>query len=957
MKKYKKIAYSFVMADLLHYGHLRLLKTAEESADYHICGVISDEACHLWQGVNICNYEERKTVVDSLDCVDEVMKQDSIDPTENLKVLRKRFPDSQIIVIHGSDWNTMPGKDYIENIGGKIIQPKYYKRLARSTIIEKFTHPAIDNHPLKHEYFSHHFRIGNISQFQPPVAHPLVSTKANTLKKFSALLKLSRIEEIFICTVEDFRKYSKDIVKTIQKQFKNKRLVIRSSSLSEDCYGESNAGRYHSVKNVDCRRQNEIISVINRILQSYRKQKTLRNEDQILVQTQTLDVKKSGVIFTRNLETNTPYYFINYDDQTEETDAVTGGKGGKSIWIFRDRNLSEYPKDWRKILASVQEIESHLPGMVLDIEFAEKKNGEVVIYQVRPLVANVRVERSNDRDFKRMIEENITKYRELKRIGGSRLFFSDMAFWNPSEIIGDNTHPLDYSLYREIITKSAWNEGIRLLGYTPVKHELMEKYANKPYINLNHTFLGLIPNSLKEGLKKKLIDFYLSKLKKNPSAHDKIEFEIVYTCYDFGLDRRLRELLDNGFTSKEVKEINIALKDLTLANIAGYNKLLKTVRKDLMNLELKRKEICKKQSNLTTFFDYIDFFLTLIKDISTYGTPQFSTIAREAFISQALCKSLVSEGFFSEIEMSNFMESMQTIAKEFNIDFRMYVAGKVSKKKFMTKYGHLRTGSYDIIAQRYDQLEFIKHPYCSEEVENIEDRERFSSSLDEEKLGKILKASPFSSLSSRDFLHFIKSAIEEREYFKFEFTKSLSLALELLAKAGEILGFSKEEIAYLDIPTIKAARLYSNQSEIIEFWRALIHERKSSYLNYSRIVLPAFIQNDTDFKFIYSFEAKPNFITQKCLKGEVIDLERNRTGNLKGKIVLLRKADPGFDWIFTRQIGALVTKYGGAGSHMAIRCAEFGIPAAIGCGDQIYNKISRWSELKLDCKRRKILPF
>jgi len=792
MKKYKKIAYSFVMADLLHYGHLKLLKAAKESADYHICGIISDEACHLWQGANICNYEEREAVVDNLSCVDEVVKQDSIDPTENLKILRKRFPDSQIIVIHGSDWNTMPGKEYIESIGGKIIQPKYYKKLSRSTIIEKFAHPMIDDHPLKYEYFTHHFRIGNISQFRPQVTHPLVSTKANTLKKFSALLKLSKIEEIFICTVGDFKKYPKDIVSSIQKQFKNKKLVIRSSSLSEDRYGVSNAGCYHSVKNVDCCKQNEITSVINKILQSYRKQNTLRIKDQILVQTQTLDVKKSGVIFTRNLETNTPYYFINYDDETEETDTVTGGRGGKSIWIFKNRKLSEYPKDWRKVLASVQEIESHLSGMVLDIEFAEKKNGEIVIYQIRPLVANVRVEKSNDRDFKRMIEENIIKYRELNSVSDSRLFLSDMAFWNPSEIIGDNPHPLDYSLYREIITRSAWNEGIRILGYAPVKHELMERYANKPYINVNHSFSGLIPNSLEEGLKKKLIDFYLSKLEKNPFAHDKIEFEIVYTCYDFGLDRKLNELLDNGFTSKEVEKINLALKELTLANIVGYKKLLKTTSDDLRNLELKRKDICKKQNNSTTFFDYIDFFLTLIKDISTYGTPQFATIAREAFISQALCKSLVSEGFFSETEMDNFMETIQTVAKEFNSDFQMYVAGKVSKKNFIEKYGHLRNGSYDIITQRYDQLEFIKSPYHSEEVKNTEDIKKSFSSLHKEKLDKTLEASPFSSISSRDFLHFIKSTIEERERFKFEFTKSLSLALELLAKAGEMLGFSKE---------------------------------------------------------------------------------------------------------------------------------------------------------------------
>ena len=82
-----RVAYSFVMADLLHYGHLRLLKTAKEQADYHICGLISDEACHIWQGMNISNYDERKGVLESLDCVDEIIKQETMDPTENLKAV------------------------------------------------------------------------------------------------------------------------------------------------------------------------------------------------------------------------------------------------------------------------------------------------------------------------------------------------------------------------------------------------------------------------------------------------------------------------------------------------------------------------------------------------------------------------------------------------------------------------------------------------------------------------------------------------------------------------------------------------------------------------------------------------------------------------------------------------------------------------------------------------------
>jgi len=33
------------------------------------------------------------------------------------------------------------------------------------------------------------------------------------------------------------------------------------------------------------------------------------------------------------------------------------------------------------------------------------------------------------------------------------------------------------------------------------------------------------------------------------------------------------------------------------------------------------------------------------------------------------------------------------------------------------------------------------------------------------------------------------------------------------------------------------------------------------------------------------------------------------------------------------------------------------VPAAIGCGGQIYNSISTWRRLRLDCKRKKILQL
>ncbi len=65
--------------------------------------------------------------------------------------------------------------------------------------------------------------------------------------------------------------------------------------------------------------------------------------------------------------------------------------------------------------------------------------------------------------------------------------------------------------------------------------------------------------------------------------------------------------------------------------------------------------------------------------------------------------------------------------------------------------------------------------------------------------------------------------------------------------------------------------------------------------------------------------------------------------------MLIENADPGFDWIFSEKIVGLITKFGGANSHMAIRCAEFQIPAAIGCGEQRFETLKDANNILLDC--------
>ena len=92
--------------------------------------------------------------------------------------------------------------------------------------------------------------------------------------------------------------------------------------------------------------------------------------------------------------------------------------------------------------------------------------------------------------------------------------------------------------------------------------------------------------------------------------------------------------------------------------------------------------------------------------------------------------------------------------------------------------------------------------------------------------------------------------------------------------------------------------------------------------------------------------------------GEVVNIKNNlQNSNIQNKIVLLENADPGYDWLFTKNLRGLITKYGGVASHMAIRCSEVGIPAAIGCGEIIFEKLILSSEIMLDCKNQQIITL
>ncbi|MDR1365945.1 MAG: hypothetical protein LBJ03_02525 [Holosporales bacterium] len=376
--------------------------------------------------------------------------------------------------------------------------------------------------------------------------------------------------------------------------------------------------------------------------------------------------------------------------------------------------------------------------------------------------------------------------------------------------------------------------------------------------------------------------------------------------------------------------------------------MLSSDAKDLEKLDGIRKDVADKCQN-TGHRNSLNCFSELISAIKLYGAPQFSRQARYAFIAKSFCRSLVSAGYFSSENMSGFMQSVRTIASDFSYDLNKLLSGQLSIEDFNKKYGHLRSGTYDITTLPYSKMDF-KAPFkvnCSQNTDSV-------IGLDEGIVGKALNAIGFTWRPDQ-FILFLKSAFEQREFFKFEFTKSLSLAIEILATVGDELGFTREELSFLTVGDVLSFSNYDVVATLKEFWHAVISGRKQAYSVNSKLILPDVIFNKDDLTVVEITARRPNFITDKITCGNVIELTCNsQAPELTDKIVLLERADPGFDWIFAKNIMALVTKYGGAASHMAIRCNEFGLPAAIGCGEKIYNEVRNMRWIELDCKNGRI---
>jgi gamma-glutamyl-gamma-aminobutyrate hydrolase PuuD/phosphohistidine swiveling domain-containing protein len=778
----------------------------------------------------------------------------------------------------------------------------------------------------------------------------IISTKANTLYAMKNLIHKARIEQMFILKVENFRNNRMKVCHEIMDRFNGCRIVVRSSSTQEDSLKFSNAGHYKSILDVDSASEQEILQSIDEVIASYQEDMESVAQEQILIQRQALDVCVSGVIFTRDLKGNRPYYLVNYDD-LGSTDSVTSGRGGKMLWIAKNIAEDTLKDRWRALIGAVKEVESVIEGIPLDIEFAINSSNEVILFQVRPLAAVAHYDAAgmDDHSFFQWKDNMKQEYeKRLDVLTGKPMKLSDMAFWNPSEIIGTNPKQLDYSLYREIITGRAWNQGIVQLGYRRLDEDLMYQVGNKPYINLNYSFYALTPANIPENLALRLMEFYQKRLEEDLSAHDKIEFEIAYTSYDFMLEKNSQKMLSYGFTEEERRLVVDKVKAVTLDIIRNQKMFTDRDKNSLGVLATCRdraEQVFNESSSVEELMRAISDLLDAIKK---YGTPQFARQARMAFIARSFIRTLAEAGYYTQEQMDDFMLSISTVSSKFNEDFENYADNALSREIFNKKYGHLRSGTYDIRSDRYDAMNFRPVP-----AKNRTPKKKSRENFNKYPLERALMEHGI-DVEIHTFIRFLVTAIEEREYFKFEFTKSLSLVLEMIRKIGALINVRLDDLSWITVENIRNYEKGTANEELKKQWEELGAKRKLEYRNNRMVLLPEVILSGQSLDIVPVYEARPNFITSKRVEGEIVLLEEDADADITGKIVVVTKADPGYEWIFTKKIKGFITKYGGAASHMAIRCAEFDIPAAIGCGEKIYDFVSKLDYVEMDCRNGSI---
>lgn len=689
-------------------------------------------------------------------------------------------------------------------------------------------------------------------------------------------------------------------------------VAVRSSADQEDSSGASFAGMYTTKLRVQATEQ-AIRAAADEVRQSetqktevlahYAEQRGLKLAESgvsVIVQ-EMIEADMSGVIFSHDLAKPDGYYAVSVSNGVGET-IVGGVANGRLIRIARGVKPASVKDVWlRKLIVAMKAIERRFRSSSLDVEFAVQ-NDMLYILQCRPITtAQAEMSKASEK----LLIERIKSVNTLvaSRFRGDVL--GDMIDINPVELLGIAPTPLDISIFKYLFADKIVERVRRDMGYDPLDIGVLRVVEGKPYVSMCAAAFSFRPHGVSDKIYKRMVRVYRNALVSNPALQSRVEFDVFAMSCGEKLERVMREAKLDDNEKSIVRETFLRIGEVfsrvSIAQAENFNAFAD---------DYEQRTVAMNNATLGDILKHV-----------ARGTEMFARVARLAFYWKSRFEELHPREDLN-ILMGGHIRSVN---ERLQSDLVACRNGTIAKEEVVARYGHLRPGQFSVFSESYadDPNAYL---FAQMERAEIAQPQRQTHMFED----------------TTEFRHIV-TFMEARERMKFLFSQSLHLFATKLKHQ-----LAQRGISECDASRVSWDALCLNDSEPL---------RSSHTKHEPPVLLPdVIIPGLTDLGVITFSEAMPSYITNSTVKARVCVIERlGVKADVRGALVLLPNADPGYDFLFHSGAVGIITKVGGPASHMCIRSIELQMPACIGCGESVYQKLAAASSAVLDCGTRQII--
>lgn len=728
-----------------------------------------------------------------------------------------------------------------------------------------------------------------------------------------------------VITAADWREDSGLCVARIQRQFPGAQVAVRSSRHDEGAGGVGQAGHHRSIGPVAAANRAALMGAIKSVFASY---DAVQDGDEVLVQAwvgdgvATLGVTSAGS--TPFAGTASLSYYVG-----ESTNAVTAGwTNVQRFWLTKN---SAPAKDWpsavRRSFELLATLEKILGRTALELEIAIDSRGRLRLLQVTPST------RPGDQVAIPTLEqrwqqvERRYRQRAQPRTGelGRSALFGLMPDWNTAELLGEHPRPLALSLFNELIGNAVWRRARVNLGYRAGgSHPLLARFAGRPYVDVRASLNSLIPGGIPDAMALPVIEAGLEKLRRHPDLHDRVETDLFPTCTGFA-DEASQQLREAGLSGAARRSWQLALgamepRWLQFSRCAAAgNAVADAVQHAVTHIDRTGESVRNLIASLTT----------IRKGLAL----PFAMHARLAFVARFQLTSLVTAGALSQKRLDTILAGVSVFASIEAVSAR--------------QAGALRPATFDIRVQPFRAVAAdARTPFGP----RPDPAPAFRLTTRERSAIRTLLTPLNLNLDADAWIQLAQRRIELRERWKYGLSQAVSCWLSALTRWGERNKLSADALSFLTVGADQA----DHSTEDLRRQCAVAAKR---YDIERTIKMPLLLTRSSDLRANIEPALRPTFVGRGRISGPIFVIGRHTEvlPIASGAVVLIRAADPGFDWIFAYPLAALITCYGGPHSHMAIRCAELDLPCVLGCGETVHGALRMAACASIDFDQRHLM--